>query len=127
MAGVGRKISNLLQLVCQTHPAPRVGDFDPDQIASVFDARSWGRVVAALSVLARLKLLTPARRRRTENNNNEPNSGGSGKKKSKGATAATPVQVVQADGPDEGAMQGWVQSESRLVSSGGEWSWCCSC
>jgi len=100
VAGTTRKISNLLQLVCQTDPPARIRDFDTDQLAAVFEARSWGRVVTALSVLARLKLLTPARRRRSEQ-----------------GTSADKAQQGQEQQQQEDPCKAWVQAHARLVST----------
>lgn len=99
VAGTTRKISNLLQLVCQSDPPARIRDFDTDQLAAVFEARSWGRVVTALSVLARLKLLTPARRRRSEQ-----------------GTSTDKAQQGQEQ-QQEDPCKAWVQAHARLVSS----------
>jgi hypothetical protein len=113
VAGVTCNISNLLQLVCNTDPPPRICDFDKEQIAAVFEARSWSRVVASMSVLARLKLLTPARRRRTDGGEADQQEGGDGE------------QQREEDDP----LQGWVQSQARTVSCriAGVLVPCCCC
>ena len=89
--------------MCQTDPPARIGDFDREQVASVFEGRSWGRVVTALSVLARLKLLTPARRRRTEH---EASSKLQEQQQLEDPSAASEVDPTH----------GWVQSHARMVS-----------
>eukprot|EP00775_Hariotina_reticulata_P010957 gene10957-11111_t len=63
VAGTSAKVSNLLQLVWETQPPPTLADFEQPELDAVFGARGWKRVVTALGVLTKLKLLTPAKRR----------------------------------------------------------------
>jgi hypothetical protein len=117
VAGAARNVSNLLQLICHTDPPPRIRDFDREQIAAVFEARSWGRLVTALSVLARLKLLTPARRKRSDN---EPEP--SDKRKKSEQQQDEPLepqgdeQQQQGQGDDDPSKD-WVQAHARVVST----------
>lgn len=122
VAGATHNVSNLLQLICHTDPPPRICDFDREQIAAVFEARSWGRLVTALSALARLKLLTPARRKRSDTEA-EP----SDKRKKFEQQQEEPLepqageqQQQQQDQGDDDPSKDWVQAHARLVSTNGE-------
>jgi hypothetical protein len=89
------KISNLAELVCDTHPPPLVRDFPMEQRDQVFGERSWGNVLKTLAVLVKLQLLTLARRRRP----------------SESRAAA----VGDADG-GSGSSGAWVQATAKNVS-----------
>jgi hypothetical protein len=56
-------VSNLLQLVWEAQQAPTLADFEQTELDAVFGALGWKRVVTALNILTKLKLLTPAKRR----------------------------------------------------------------
>jgi hypothetical protein len=116
VAGATRNVSNLLQLICQTDPPPRIRDFDREQIAAVFEARSWGRLVAALSVLARLKLLTPARRKRLDSEPEPCDKRSKAELQQDAPLEPQDGEQQQGQGDDDPSKD-WVQAHAQVVST----------
>jgi hypothetical protein len=128
VGGTSASIANLRQLICATHPAPRVREFDRQQLALVFGAKAQGRVEAALAVLAHLRLITPMRKRRQQQQQppeqqeqEEQEQGGEdgGEAPAPEAPAREPAPAAAAAGGEQADPPGWERANARQVIKGG--------
>jgi hypothetical protein len=118
VAGVGRTVTNLSQLVCQTKPPPRICDFDREQISAAFGDRAWSRVTIAMNILVRMQLLTTNKRRRAQQESSYENQQAQQQQQEQqdGETEQQQEQQLQGTAGQDVALGGWVQADPRLVS-----------
>lgn len=62
VGGSSLRICNLLQLLSETTPPPRIESFNTSDLDTVFGDKTWKRIVTGLAVLTKLRLVTPARK-----------------------------------------------------------------